>query len=277
VVCSALYTNDAFLTPFALVNRAGLNGVAWTELNHTPVGSNDWVRLTVTMDYLSSPGGFFVREHFFRIALNGQMLSSPKAYLSTALQNDDGFFPIQAGASQTNAWFLCVDSGYGDESAANLPNNTFLSAVEFDGVGKVDDLVVGTSAPTFQSQSKYQQWIAGYTSSNNAPDADADYDGVSNFKEFVAGTSPTDPNDYFRITREIYSGTSNLVVWIGTTNSGNFSTYTVYRSTNLLTTVGGWVPVASNIARAASGTNAWLDLAPPTNAFYKPTLPTNTP
>lgn len=284
VVRHANYTN----------NWDGMLNRQWTELNNTPVGTSDWVRLTVVMDYFGAGDNNTLREHFFKVILNGIQLTSPLAYTNLPLTyygmaeaEDDGDYPLSGVPGTSNVWFLCADSGYGSVTdLANQPNNRYFSAVEFDGAGIVDDLVV-TNLPSSGGVvancdwSTYEGWLACWPtlpSGEQDPGDDWDHDGASNYKEWVSGTSPIDANDSFRVVRERYMGASNLVMWVGSTNNPHYTTYTMWRSTNLVNSA-GWVAVASNLSRSATGTNTWYDTNLPagTRAFYQPVIPTNAP
>ena len=276
VLRHALYTNDFGNAGPALSHQ-------WTEMSHTPVGSNDWVRLTIIMDYLSAGPLYSPQEHYFAVLLNGNIISSPSAYNGIPLDTPDGYFPEPAAPGSTNMWFLCADSGFGDQTGENSPNNNFFSAIEFDGAGNVDDIVVslpGGAPPCPPCANPFQCWLEQFYPCPGpvyGEGDDPDNDGLTNFEEYIAGTNPADVNSKFKTTNIQRTGTSNLVAWVGTTNSGVFTEYSVYRSTNMLNP-SGWVLVASNLARSASGTNYWYDTTPPgTNAFYRPALPTNAP
>jgi hypothetical protein len=269
VLRHALYTNG-----LTTVNRM------WTEAVHTPIGSNDWVRLTITMDYYGA-GGFAAGEHFFTVQVDGERVTSVRAYVDPLLDVvNDADFPAPAGPGGTNMWFMCADSGWGDGGAANQPNNQFFSGLEFDGAGTVEDVIVTASGLTPPIPTAYDIWAddQGIPDDKDDPDQDADEDGATNFEEYVAGTDPNDPDSNFRVVNEVYAANSNLVVWLGGLNSSNFTPYMMMRSTNLMEANSGWWMVASNLARSVTGTNEWLDTAPPTpRAFYQPVLPTNAP
>ena len=54
------------------------------------------------------------------------------------------------------------------------------------------------------------------------------------------------------------------------TNWGVTNGFGMYRSTNMTT----WqLIVTGDLERAASGTNTWEDVSPPTGAFYRPMIP----
>ena len=275
VVRHAIYTNNFSPT----LNRV------WTTLSHTPVGSNDWVRLSINMNYLGSGPIFSATEHFCQIQLNGVTLTSPVAYTDVVLKNpEDSSFPF-SGAGITNMWFLCADSGDTGGGYSSGSNNNFFTALEFDGFGSVDDVDIRSGdappPPPPPCANNYECWIEsfypGCPSCRGVGD-DPDGDGASNYQEYVAGTNPNEKNSVFEVIDVQHSGTSNCVTWVGYTNSGNFTTFSVYRSTDMLSGPAGWMLIASNIQRNASGTNVWYDVAPPgTNAFYRPSLPTNAP
>ncbi len=269
VVRHAIYTNNF-----------GSNFQMWTTLDHTPVDSNEWVRLTIVMDYYTAGPGYAEVEHFYAVLLNGEILDSPKAYISPLLGSSDAYFPTPAGAGQTNMWFIAADSGFGGGS----PNNQFFSALEFSGAGFVDDIRVTASlAPPPPCVPGYDCWIQSYypaCPSCRGLGDDPDGDGVTNWEEYLAGTDPTDPDSAFRIVdQRLYTTPtrSNMVVWFGTTNSGVYSPFTMYRATNLMDE-SYWEPVATDLARDPDGMNIWYDTNPPADrAFYRPSVSTNTP
>lgn len=271
VVRHSLYTNGFSIGPDQRM---------WTELSHAAVDSNDWVRLTITLDYYSAGPGLAEKEHFYSVALNGVLLESDWAYTDVSVGNDDESFPRPANPGESNIWFMCADSGFG----SGVPNNQFFTSLEFSGAGHVDDVYIRSSTPPVgPCVPGYDCWIKGFFPACPlclGTSEDPDDDGVSNWDEYIAGTNPDDITSAFRVVREQYfqsPGQSNLVVWLGSTNSGNFTLFTIHRSTNLLSNV-YWVPVASNLARSPSGTNTWYDTNPPSGrAYYRPSLPTNAP
>jgi hypothetical protein len=115
-------------------------------------------------------------------------------------------------------------------------------------------------------------WLSIYGITNNQSQAetnDPDGDGAATWKEYYAGTAPNAKSSVFKILSFATNGT---VKWYGTTNSGVTNGFRIYRRTNLLS--GSWTLMASNITRAANGTNTWTDPSPPSpNIYYKPTVP----
>ncbi len=137
----------------------------------------------------------------------------------------------------------------------------------------IDDLQVrGGFATT--SNGTAHAWLAthGITNNQEAADmSDPDGDGALTWEEYQAGTDPTDPASVFCVFNIDFSGGSNCISWIGTTNSGVTTDFIIYRTTDI--TSPAWVPVGTN-SRSASGSNVWWDTNPPAGpVFYRPALP----
>jgi hypothetical protein len=119
-------------------------------------------------------------------------------------------------------------------------------------------------------------WLALYGITNNQAQAetnDPDGDGLATWKEYYAGTDPTSKSSALKV---LALTTNRLITWYGTTNSGVTNGFKMYRSTNLLS--GTWQLIASNLTRAANGTNSWTDASPPAFPFffYRPATPAAT-
>jgi hypothetical protein len=72
--------------------------------------------------------------------------------------------------------------------------------------------------------------VATFGSTTNAADEDADGDGVSNWREYVAGTSPTNSGSVFEAETFSYAGSNRRVIrWSSVTGR----TYDVLRTTSL--------------------------------------------
>ena len=92
-------------------------------------------------------------------------------------------------------------------------------------------------------------------------DDDADLDGISNYKEYIANTNPQDSNSVFRVT----SLTINSPVTLGFSSSAS-RVYSLDYASNIL--VGGWFNIVSNIP----GSNAVIFLTDPVGGsprFYR--------
>ena len=255
----------------------------WTELTNTVFASNDWVRVRVEVDYLTSSnhiaGDLSETDHFYRLWLNGQLVTHPRAHNSILFPVTECTAPPNSGPSLTNQWFSCADSG---NQSLDSANNWYFSGIEFSGAGKVDDTVIDynlVDVPGCPYPPDYCAWVAGFPGlSDTDPDTDDDGDGATNWEEFISGTSPNDANDVFTVIAiDLLTG-SNCIWWIATTNSGVFTDFLLYRSTNLTPPV-VWDLIGSNITRDATGTNLFYDGAPPAGVptYYRPALPTNAP
>ncbi|MCF7850024.1 MAG: hypothetical protein K9M45_14315 [Kiritimatiellales bacterium] len=101
--------------------------------------------------------------------------------------------------------------------------------------------------------------FGGTSKANGGPEQDWDADGVTNLKEYLAATSPTDPNEYFSIK----GNPSAQIEWIGLDSR----LYTLYATTNLLD--GLWdITTYTN----TPGTNGTMRFAVPSSGdarFFK--------
>lgn len=136
---------DAYGDPF------GNPQLWWTEvpIDHT-IASDEWVRVTITMDYLSSatnvystPGDpdndYSLFEHYFQIRINGgEPLTNEAAFSSPTPSSVSDF-----GGS----WFLAAHSGYANRF--DPFNRRFFSGIGLQGVGFIDDVVVTTNEIVF--------------------------------------------------------------------------------------------------------------------------------
>jgi hypothetical protein len=146
--------------------QIGLNSQLrrWTELTNTYVGTSEWIRVTITLDYLSArdnpwfksdPFGTglledrSLKEHYFQIQINGgEPLTNEYAYdgpyrieawteAHSGLQNQNEF--VRGGS-----WFLCAQGG-----GSFGPANRYFSGLELQGAGRADDIVVTDQAIVF--------------------------------------------------------------------------------------------------------------------------------
>jgi len=58
-----------------------------------------------------------------------------------------------------------------------------------------------------------RQYFFPFTSTNAAPNADPDGDGVNNYAEYVAGTDPTDPTSFLKMLSTTTAANGTTVVW----------------------------------------------------------------
>ncbi|MFC1451843.1 hypothetical protein ACFLSJ_00695 [Verrucomicrobiota bacterium] len=106
--------------------------IVWSELEHPAVDSNEWMRLTLDLWYVADEP-YFEGEHWFQIAVNGNVQSHALAYSwppgITFDEHPDG-----------GTWFLCADSGYANPGHGE--NAPYFTGIRFRGIGCADDLVV---------------------------------------------------------------------------------------------------------------------------------------
>lgn len=126
-----------------------------------------------------------------------------------------------------------------------------IGLVDTDGDGMPDD---------------WEQQYFGLAASTNGYNGDADGDGFSNGREFLAGTSPTDAQSVFEFIAPTRM-TNNTVVINWSSVSNRF--YAVWRSQNLLAGFGR----LTNGLPATPPSNAYVDPVPPSGAvFYRITV-----
>ena len=91
---------------------------------------------------------------------------------------------------------------------------------------RFDPVVTASGTPLY--------WLVDYDLTNGSPDAislgDPDGDGVPTWKEYIAGTSPTDADSFFVAEIDGSSAATPTLCWLSIPNRF----YTVYRSTNLV-------------------------------------------
>jgi len=95
-----------------------------TEHPSLPIGSNDWIRLTIAMN-LADGDDFDDVARFYKIYLNGTVVTNASAYMSPSSTSDTG-----------GSWF---------QSGAPIVRTAPITNVVIKGTGYIDDLVVTNS------------------------------------------------------------------------------------------------------------------------------------
>lgn len=135
-----------------------------------------------------------------------------------------------------------------NQPATNVPPalGTFsFSSVERGRIERVDLNVAITSET-------YEAWAQRIFGRTNNRDEDPDGDGFTNYREYVAGTDPMDPNSLFKfITVRVVSPGSVLIEWSSVTGKS----YRIERSANPAT---GFAPIQQNVA-ATAPKNSYTD------------------
>jgi len=187
----------------------------------------------------------------------------------------NGAVSVPSGASQS--FIITADTGY-------MVSNVLVDASwkgptngwTFSGVTNNHAIDVWFSTLTTNGTPVW--WLQSYGFSNDLSAADLtdnDHDGLLAWEEYQAGTLPNNSTSVFKVLRLDYRPSSNSVIWYATTNSGVNTFMSVYRLTNIRASA--WDPYASNITRAATGTNQWWDTNLPAAhlpVFYMPVLTT---
>lgn len=140
----ASVTNDPTVQLFFYLNaetnlvvyHGGPDGAApgMTVIPVDPQVSRAWNRFTVTLDYVHGDAGLVERK-YYKVQLNGSDLTSAQAYSA----------PGKTGAYDGGAWFFTVDQTGPDG----------IASVAFEGVGGLDDLVVSTHTPVYNTEQMY--------------------------------------------------------------------------------------------------------------------------
>ena len=159
-------------------------------------------------------------------------------------------------------------------SGASLTNSTLSPALQTVTLSAYDDLGArGATAIAIrvwadaQTNGLPDAWEAGYWPAGNSGGAtnDFDHDGLSNFQEWLAGTSPTNAASRFEIVdfRSVPPTNSFALTWPSISNR----LYDVESSTNLLK---GFVPLATGLPPTPAD-NTYTDAAPiaSSNLFYR--------
>gem|GEM_PF-2274866 len=105
----------------------------FTVLTGAVIASNEWIRLTITLDYLTDVNYLL---QFFKVQVNGQ----------TALTSAQGYSDITTytpGSPDNGAWHICATPGGG------APTHTYPASFIYGGEGYIDDFVVTNGQVTF--------------------------------------------------------------------------------------------------------------------------------
>lgn len=156
----------------------------WTTLAWQTPEPSQWARVTLHLDYATIDATHNAR--YFQLFIDGVAQSNALAYTAN---NGSG---VSGGT-----WFAMT--------AASAPSG--MRSLFFDGVGTLDDLVVDTARPLI-GMGPYgtpEWWLAdnGLTNALSLALnelADDDSDGFLNWKEYAAGTSPTNDTSLLRFT-----------------------------------------------------------------------------
>lgn len=153
-----------------------------------------------------------------------------------------------------------------------VDGSTFLGVINnytFTGVTTSHTIQVLTDIRKTANGTPFS-WLAQFGLGESDDDIDIEPDGHKTWEEYVTGTDPTNAASVCKILSIELHGSSNLVSWYATTNSGVTNVFYVDRATNLMTS---WTSnVSGAIPRAGDGTNKWWDtnLPPSDTIYYRP-------
>jgi hypothetical protein len=223
----------------------------WTALSDTAIGTDQWVRVSFSVDYASSASG----DTFFCPRLNGSLCPTAYGYKGPSDLRSPG------------PWYLCADSpGRGGGGARKLSRMAFES-------GLLDDVVVTTEPFAHTGATATNgvpfAWFDFWGIARN-PARDSDTDGFPDAQEHTAGTDPTDSESVFRVVATWVHDGFVYVQFTGN-DSGADTPYVMERASNLA--LGDWTVVDDAIPRAAAPQvlNTWSEPAPPGGPyFYRP-------
>ncbi len=197
----------------------------WTPLGFPPVSGESWVRVSVDLDYATSPQG----DAFFRPRINGSMYPTASGYRAP----DDLRTP--------GPWYRTANSpGSGGEGLQRL------TGIAFQGGGALDDVVIRSAA---QAAAAHPEWM-GFAHSGETHTADVPLQwfdqwgmrrdpaaasavpGRTVADAFWTGTDPRDPDQVFRATGAgVESG--RLLLRINGNDSGSDLPFRLQRSLDL--------------------------------------------
>ena len=219
--------------------------------------------------------------------VSGGTLNNCIVYYNTAIMSGpnytNGTFnyccttPLPANGNITKAP-LFVDLAGGNlrlqsnSPCINAGNNAYATnSTDLDGRPRIVGGTVDMGAYEFQTNASgaFIVWLQQYglPTNGSADSVDSDHDGLNNWQEWVADTSPTNAASCLRLT--ILSNTPPVAV---TLSSSAARLYTLLCSTNLTTTPPGsvWTPVPGQTDMPGSGDVLTLtDPNPPAPAFYR--------
>jgi len=212
-----------------------LSNSTWVTYGEADLGTNNWIRFIVNLDYVADEWGLWA------------ITATTNARVATGL-------PFENTTRSVFTSFRAVEGGL-----------TPLSYFDNFGVGADKPLSVDTDEDDMPDM-----WEETYMTNLNQTDVgDLDSDGVSNLREYLAGTNPNDSNDLMRVIDvDLQSaGSSNVRLKLlggGAIGNTNFfpvgdeveRTFKIYAANNSVTNT---KTLVATIDADDSGTNTWTD------------------
>jgi len=213
-----------------------LSNSTWVTYGEADLGTNNWIRFIVNLDYIADEWGLWA------------VTASTNARVATGL-------PFENTTRSVFTSFRAVEGGL-----------TPLSYFDNFGVGSHKPLGVDTDEDEMPDM-----WEETYmTNLNQTEVGDLDSDGVSNLREYLAGTNPNDSNDSMRVIDvDLTGGAASANVQLrllggGAIGNTNFfpvgdevqRTFKIYAANNSATNT---KTLVATIDADDSGTNTWTD------------------
>ena len=219
----------------------------WAVAEDVVVPAEEWVRMTVMLDYQTDDADNAVR--YFQVRVNGNLLTNAMAWT-----RNDG------SGTAGGHWF-----------AMPFEPDRFLEfsmETARDAVTILDDLVVTTENPLVAPRGTPFDWLTSYGMTNGTfaeqELLDGDDDGRLTWQEWVSDTDPVSGASVLRLTGVEIDNSGVRVNWKG----GVQATQVLERCTNLVT-VTAWTPFFTNLP-PTSITNGFRDLETTGSAaFYR--------
>ena len=228
-----MYFSNGYMRIFHryYVNAGGNTEARWTTLDHDPIATGEWARVTMKFDYRTADYGGSDADKYFQVSING----------GEAISNHYGAPVLFDGAPTgpppwTNGTWFMVANGGGGAGADGI------NSVEIQGSGKIDDLVV-TNDEVFAEV----RW-------------EIDTDIVGNGDIYPGGNDsvmvPDGDSVTFTITPDAGSAISDVEV--DGVSSGEVSSITLHNVTNDHSLIATFVPAGSQYTDLETPYN-WLD------------------
>jgi hypothetical protein len=259
--------------PYSTTSNIDLSGV----VNPAPLAVYQTDRFTSNFGYdfsnLTAGTSYKVRLHFAELFYTTPGSRIFDVYINSAKVITNLDLVVAVGVRKA----LIKEFTVAATSSGQI-NFWFGSTVDNAKINGIEIWTVGSGGSTNQSpRGVPYSWFNRYGVSTNyaqADDSDTDGDGMKMWEEYYAGTDPTSAASVFRFVKGGVTNGSSPSVWLrwyGTTNSGVTNGFSVYRSTNIA--AGSWQMVGTNLARSATGTNAWTGAATFLRAYYRVSVP----
>ena len=157
----------------------------WTTLSHTPIGSNDWIRITIQSlnfvdDYTFDPGfgSWAWNKNWWRIGLNGEWLTHPLGFSNVV----DGIIMTQTLIDDgTNGPWFASDNG------VNESNRSFVAS----GTGYLDDFLFTTNEVTLGAGGGDPTFTITVTQNPNGTITPGTQSGITNGQDVAFAITPS--------------------------------------------------------------------------------------